>query len=63
MDSGFDQDEAEFAVFVFAVPLEVLADGDSLEEQPKSVGFSLLKIEVHSKMFTERSIGRKAARH
>ena len=30
MDAGFDQDEAEFGVFVFAVALEVFADGDGL---------------------------------
>ena len=30
MDAGFDEDEAEFGVLVFAVALEVLADGDGL---------------------------------
>ena len=30
MDAGFDQNEAEFGVLVFAVALEVLADGDGL---------------------------------
>jgi len=62
VNSGFDQDEAEFAVLVFAVPLEVLADGDGLEKQPKSVEFSLRKTGVHSQMFIERSIGRKTVR-
>lgn len=28
----FDQDESEFRVFVFAISLEVLSDGDGLEE-------------------------------
>lgn len=32
MDTGFDEDEAEFAVLVLAVALEVLSDGDGLEE-------------------------------
>lgn len=30
MDTGFDEDEAEFAVLVLAVALEVLSDGDGL---------------------------------
>lgn len=30
MDAGFDENEAEFRVLVFAVALEVLADGDGL---------------------------------
>ena len=30
MDAGFDEDEAEFGVLVFAVALEVLADGNGL---------------------------------
>ena len=30
MDAGFDENEAEFGVLVFAVPLEMLADGDGL---------------------------------
>lgn len=30
VDSGFDQNEAELGVLVFAVSLEMLADGDSL---------------------------------
>lgn len=30
MDAGFDQDEAEFRVFVFAIALEVFADGYGL---------------------------------
>ena len=30
MDPGFDQDEAEFRVFVFAVAFEVFADGYGL---------------------------------
>jgi len=33
VDSGFDQDESEFGVFVLAVALEVLSDGDSLLDQ------------------------------
>jgi hypothetical protein len=31
VDAGFDEDEAEFGVLVFAVALEVLTDGDGLE--------------------------------
>jgi len=31
VDAGFDEDQAEFGVLVFAVALEVLADGDGLE--------------------------------
>ena len=30
MNAGFDENEAEFGVLVFAVALEVLADGDGL---------------------------------
>ena len=30
MNAGFDENESELAVFVFAIALEVLADGDSL---------------------------------
>ena len=30
MNAGFDKNEAEFGVLVFAVALEVLADGDGL---------------------------------
>lgn len=30
MDTGLDQDQAELAILVLAVALEVLADGDSL---------------------------------
>ena len=30
MNAGFDEDEAEFGILVFAVALEVLADGDGL---------------------------------
>ena len=30
VDSGFDQNESELGVLVFAVSLEMLADGDSL---------------------------------
>ncbi len=30
MDAGFDEDEAEFGVFIFAVAFEVFADGDGL---------------------------------
>jgi hypothetical protein len=33
VDAGFDEDEAEFGVLVFAVALEVLADGDGLEDE------------------------------
>ena len=33
MDAGFDEDEAEFGVFVLAVALEVFADGDGLESR------------------------------
>jgi hypothetical protein len=35
VDAGFDEDEAEFGVLVFAVALEVLADGDGLEMEIK----------------------------
>ena len=31
MDAGFDENEAEFGVFVFSVAFEMFADGDSLE--------------------------------
>lgn len=31
MNAGFDEDEAELGVFVFAVALEVFADGDGLD--------------------------------
>ena len=30
MDAGFDKNETEFGVFVFAVPLEMFADSDGL---------------------------------
>ena len=30
MNAGFDENEAEFGVLIFAVALEVLADGDGL---------------------------------
>ena len=30
MDSGFDENKAEFRVLVFAIALEMLADGDGL---------------------------------
>lgn len=30
MDAGFDEDETEFRILVFAVALEMLADGDGL---------------------------------
>ena len=30
MNAGFDENEAEFGILVFAVALEVLADGDGL---------------------------------
>ena len=30
MNAGFDEDEAEFGVLIFAVALEVLTDGDRL---------------------------------
>ena len=33
MDAGLDEDQAELAVLVFAVALEVLADGDGLSIQ------------------------------
>ena len=32
MNAGFDKNEAEFGVLVFAVALEVLADGDGLND-------------------------------
>jgi uncharacterized membrane protein YkoI len=35
VDAGLDEDEAEFGVLVFAVALEVLADGDGLEMEIK----------------------------
>lgn len=33
MDAGLDENEAELAVLVLAVALEVLADGDGLEDK------------------------------
>lgn len=39
VDTGFDEDKAEFGILVFAVALEVLADGNSLKYI--SIGLSL----------------------
>ena len=33
MDAGFNENEAEFAVLVLTVALEVLADGDGLTDR------------------------------
>lgn len=38
MDAGLDQNEAEFAVLVLAVALEVLADGDGLRAVVSTLG-------------------------
>lgn len=39
MDTGLDEDKTEFGVFVLAVCLEVLADGDCLfDEMPEILG-------------------------
>ena len=32
MNTGFDENETEFRVFVFSITFEVLANGDSLED-------------------------------
>jgi hypothetical protein len=36
VDSGFDQDKSELAILVLTISLQVLADGDSLYQQPVS---------------------------
>jgi hypothetical protein len=41
MDTGFDENEAELRVFVFAVALKVLADCNSLYHHRFSVSQSL----------------------
>jgi hypothetical protein len=42
VDAGFDENEAEFGVLVFAVALEVLADSDGLEIELRLDQFSEL---------------------
>ena len=49
MDAGFDENEAEFRVLVFAITLEMLADGDGLV----SVSASLYLDRTNQKEWTD----------
>jgi hypothetical protein len=63
MDSRLDQDETELGVFILAVGLEVLADGDRLfDEVPKVLRDGWAKSYPQTKGMIEKRYNRDRAR-